>query len=68
MKKQLYQIAVLFHPTQEELDKGQSTEIVVEVDTVLAASQEEAKMVAAISIPENFQKKLSQLEILVRPF
>lgn len=65
MKKQLYQIAVLYH---NKVEDEYVTEIAVEPKSVLASSFDEAKMAATLAVPEKYKGELSKLEILVKSF
>jgi hypothetical protein len=69
MKKQLFNIAVLYHNTTTDgTNKEVFTEIAVAPKPVLAANFEEAKMVAILEVPEKYKDDLSKLEILVKSF
>jgi len=45
-----------------------ASELIVEVEQVLARSDKEALMMATRAIPEEYADKLDQVEIAVRPF
>jgi len=72
MSMKLFEYAVLYHPvpTKDELDRGITppSELLVEVETVLARSDKEALMVATRAIPEEYADKLDRVEIALRPF
>jgi hypothetical protein len=69
MNKQLFQYAVIFNPTEKQVkEEGLESKVVVELQTVLAKDQNEVSMRAAMSIPEDYKDKLSQIQIAVRPF
>lgn len=69
MNKQLFQYAVIFNPSEKQVkEEGLESKIVVELQTVLAKDQNEVSMRAAMSIPEEYKDKLSQIQIAVRPF
>lgn len=68
MKKQLYQYAVLFHPTKEEMEKGEKSKIIVDLKTILASSEKEAAMIASREIPDTYLDKLDQVDVAIRPF
>ena len=69
MKKQLFQYAVLWHPTEKQMkEEGLESKFLVEVQTVLASSKDELAMEAAMDIPKEYKKQTNQIEIVVRPF
>ena len=69
MNKQLFQYAVIFNPSEKQVkEEGLESKVVVELQTVLAKDQNEVSMRAAMSIPEDYKDKLSQIQIAVRPF
>lgn len=68
-KPRLFQYAILFHPTTVEKDGARKpSEIVIAPSTILAADENAARMQAIISIPKEYQDKLEQLEVALRPF
>ena len=67
-KKQLFQYAVIWHPTEKEAKEGEESKFLVELQTVLAKDQTELAMKAAMDIPKDYKNKLSQVQIVVRPF
>lgn len=67
-KQRLFQFAVIFNPTKEQAEKGEKAKIVVELQTILARDEKEVQMKAAKAIPVEYDEKLSQLEVAVRPF
>jgi hypothetical protein len=68
----LFEYAALYHPnpTKDQLDSGDYPEsvLIVEPKRVLAVSKDHASMLAIKSIPDEYTKKLNDVEILVRPF
>jgi hypothetical protein len=64
----LFQYIVLWHPTDEEKKKGDQSEIIVELTTVLAPDIQGATLLAGRDIGEEYLPKLSQIEVAVRPF
>lgn len=71
-KGKLFEYAVLYHPKEKKDAHGniedQKSEIVVEPRRVLAATEQEVGMLAAKAIPDTFNDKLAQIEIVIRPF
>lgn len=69
MNKQLFQYAVIFNPSEKQVkEEGLESNLIVELQTVLAKDQDEATMRAAMAIPQAYKDKLSQIQIVVRPF
>lgn len=68
----LFQYAVLHHPapTKDEADRGVTppSVLVTDLTTTLANDDKEVAIRAARSIPEAYNDKLAEVEILVRPF
>lgn len=68
----LYEYAVIFNPTatKDQNDRGEKpkSELIVDVQRVLANSDKEAMMLAARSIPEKYTDQLERVEIALRPF
>lgn len=70
MKMNLFQVVTLLHP---KVDKDGESELDTTVlgdgiETVLAADEKQAGVIAARKIPEDQIKNLSRIEIIVRPF
>lgn len=64
----IYQYAVIFHPTDDEKEKGVKDEIIVPLTECLAADNNTAIILAGRAIPEKHLSHLEQLEVAVRPF
>ena len=64
----LFEYAVIYNPTANEVKDGATSELVVPVKTVLATTQQNAMLLAARAIPEKYLDKLDRLEVAVRPF
>lgn len=64
----LYQYAVLWHPTEKQEEDGKSSVIAVDVTTILARDEKSAVLQAARAVPEEFVEDVDQLEVVVRPF
>lgn len=70
-KGKLFEYAVLFHPkrTKDNVDAGTHPKSSVLVSpTVVVGQDTEIPMIAARAIPEAYQDKLEDIEIVVRPF
>lgn len=70
-KGRLFEYAVLFHPKRkkDEVEAGTHprSQIIV-APTVVVGTDLEIPMIAARAIPETYQDKLEDVEIVVRPF
>lgn len=72
-KGKLFEYAVLFHPKEKKDAAGNPLEekksiIVTDLTRVLAVSDKEVAMLAAKAIPNDYDDKLEQVEIVIRPF
>jgi hypothetical protein len=72
-KGKLFEYAVLFHPKEKKDAAGNALEVkrsilVQDVTRVLAVSDKEVGMLAAKAIPAEYDDKLEDVEIVIRPF
>ena len=68
-KPQLFQFAVIWHPTEKQIkDDGLKSKVIVEPKTILAADEGAVKMHAAMSIDQQYRDQLDQIDIAVAPF
>jgi hypothetical protein len=72
-KGKLFEYAVIYHPKEKKDAAGNPTEtkksvVVQDVTRVLAGSDKEVGMLAAKSIPDEYNDKLDDVEIVIRPF
>ena len=67
-ESRLFQYAVIFNPTEEEAKNGQKAKVLVEPATILAKDDQQAYILAARKVPEDYVDKLDQVSIAVRPF
>jgi len=70
---QLFEYAVIYHPKEKKDAAGnvlepQKSQVITEVKRVLATTQDEVSIIAARSIPKEYEDRLTDLEIVVRPF
>lgn len=68
MSAKLFQYAAIMHPTEKQAEEGASSEVIVGLDTVLAADQNAALMIAARKIPDDYMDRLERIELVIRPF
>lgn len=66
MKQRLFQFAVIFHEKNSK-DEIKSKEI-IPIKTIMAVDDKVALLQIAKQIPDKFQEKLQDIEILIRPF
>ena len=59
----LWEYAVLYWPPEDA-----DPEVIVPVTTIAAVTEREVRMRAARSIPTTHADKLSQIDVVVRPF
>jgi hypothetical protein len=64
--KNLFQYAIIYKPKTEGGEI--KSEILVDIKSILAKSEDEVKVLAARQIPEKFLDRLSDVVIIVRPF
>jgi hypothetical protein len=64
----VFEIVAVFNPTEKEEEDGKTSEIVVEPRTVLAKDERTAGVIAARAIPADYESRLDQVAVLVRPF
>lgn len=72
-KGKLFEYAVIYHPKEKKDAAGNPLEtkksiVVSDVTRVLAVSDKEVAMLAAKAIPAEYDDKLEDVEIVVRPF
>lgn len=72
MKKRPFEYIVLHHPKATDEQRKTNTEpdstIIVDKTMVMAGDDRQAGLRAARSIPQEFEEKLDEVEIIVRPF
>lgn len=68
-KLNLYQYAIIWHPTtKQQKDEGLKSILLEEPTTILAKNESNVLMAAAMKIPSDKKTELDQIEIAVRPF
>jgi len=72
-KGKLFEYAVLYHPKEKKDAVGNPLEtkksiVVTDVKRIVATSDKEVGMLAAKSIPPEYEDKLDDVEIVIRPF
>lgn len=65
----LFQYAILWHPTEKQKkEDGAKSQVLVELNTILASDQSGAALAAAMEIPTEKKGELDQIEVVLRPF
>lgn len=71
-KGKLFEYAVVYHPKEKKDAAGnvetKKSVLVQDITRVLAGSDKEVAMLAAKSIPDEYNDKLDDVEIVIRPF
>jgi len=68
-KSQLFQYAIILHPTEKQSkEDGLKSKVLVEPKMILAETQQSALMAASMEIPADKKDQLDQIEILMRLF
>ena len=65
---QLFDVAILFVPTDKQREEGAIEQVVLEPTSILAKSEQDALLQGAFKVPEEFKDRTAQLEVAVRPF
>lgn len=70
MKLKLFQVVTLLHPKADKEGESALDTMILgnDIETVLAADEKQAGVIAARKIPDGEIKNLSRIEIIVRPF
>ncbi len=64
----LYEFVALYHPKKEKGKDRQKSKLIVDVQRVIADTEDEVKIIAARAIPDEYTNKLDRVELAVRPF
>jgi hypothetical protein len=71
-RAKLFEYAVLYHPTPTKEQKDNGTEpdskLILGVATMLAVNEQEVGMQIARELDEEYMSKISQIDIIIRPF
>lgn len=66
MSAQLFEYAIVLHPNPK--DSADRPTLVKDVERVLASSEDQAIMLAAREIPEEYLDVLDRVQVVIRPF
>lgn len=67
-KSRIWNIAVVWHPTEAQHKDGKRSEIVVKPQAILAVDESAATLIAAKKIGDEYAEQMDQLEVAVAPF
>jgi hypothetical protein len=67
-KAKLFQYAIIWNPSEEEIKEGKKAVLVADLTTILAKTEKDALIIVSRAIPEQYMDTLNQLEIALRPF
>jgi hypothetical protein len=70
-KGRIFEYAILFHPKPKKVGDDTVTDpsvLITDVKRVVAKGEQEVAMKAAKEIPADYDDKLEQVEIVIRPF
>ena len=72
-KAKLWEYAVLYHPKPQRdagghITKEEKSALVIGPKVELAVTDKEVGMLAAKAIPDDYNDKLDDVEIIIRPF
>jgi len=72
MAGRIFEYAVLYHPKSTKKGEEEGTtkvsELIVDVKRVVAKDEKSVAIMAARDIPPQYDDKLDQVEIAIRPF
>jgi hypothetical protein len=64
----LFQYVVYHNPDNKKRDVPEKPRIIVDITTVLAASEQQAGILASREIPEDYMDDLEEVVVAIRPF
>jgi hypothetical protein len=65
----LFQYIILYHPPKEKDEKQKNAELISDgIEHILANSEQQAMMLVAKKIPDEYLDDLNHLEVVIRPF
>ncbi len=64
----LFEYAVIYVPNEKAVKEGAKASILVPPTTTIAADANSVNMLAVRKIPDEFESKLDQVQVAVRPF
>lgn len=68
MSVKIFEYAVVYQPTAQEIKDGKTAKLVVEPTVLLATTEQEAMFKAGREVPPEYADKFAQLTVAVRPF
>lgn len=67
-KSQLFQYAIIWHPTEKQIESGDKPKLIVGIKSVLAKDLQSCQMMAAMEIPAEYREFLDQVDVVISPF
>lgn len=67
-KAKLFEYAVIYHPNNKEEKNGKKAHVVLDPSTIMATNESVATMQVIKKIPKEYDDRMEQLEIAIRPF
>lgn len=67
-KARIWQYAILWHPTEKQVEDGKKSELIKDPTTVVANDEKSVAMIAAREVPEEYLTDLDRVEVVCRPF
>lgn len=67
-KQKIFEFAIISHPSEKEAKDGKTSVMIVKPETILAADERAAMIMASRKIPTTHLEKLDRVEIALRPF
>ena len=65
----LFQFAAIWLPTEKQAkEDDMKPKLILEIQTILAKDEGQATLIAARRIPKDYEEKLDQVQVIVRPF
>lgn len=64
----LFQYVIFLEPNNENKEVPEKAKILVDVKTIVAASDRQAGILASRDIPEEYIDRLEEVNVAVRPF
>ena len=67
-KSRLFQYAIIWNPSKDQVKSGLVPLVLVDVTNVLAQDEKAALIMASRAIPQSHINELNQIDIALRPF
>jgi hypothetical protein len=64
----VFQYCVIYSPNEAAKKDGKKAELIVPVKTILANDIQQANLLVAREVPEEYLDRLDQIDVAIRPF